>query len=73
MQKKGSLDRIRAKYPGYYQKKSPNWKKKKEVRDLAVKEKLHQIGTQTIGESIVVYSNTIDSIDKNINKLFKLL
>jgi len=34
---------------------------------------LHQIGTQTIGESIVVYSNTIDSIDKNINKLFKLL
>jgi hypothetical protein len=73
MQKKGSLDRLRAKYPGYYQKKSPNWKKEKEVRDLAVKEKVHQIGTRTISESIVVYSNTIDSMDKNINKLFKLL
>ena len=37
MQKKGSLDRIRAKYPGYYQK------------------------------------NAINSMDENINKLFKLL
>tara|TARA_R110000772_G_scaffold10164_4_gene32713 strand:- start:1708 stop:1929 length:222 start_codon:yes stop_codon:yes gene_type:complete len=73
MQKKGSLDRIRAKYPGYYQKKSPNWKKEKEVRDLAIKEKVCQISTQTINENIVAYSNTIDSMNKNINKLFKLL
>ena len=73
MQKKGSLDRIRAKYPGYYQKKSPNWKKEKEVRDLAIKEKVYQISTQTINENIVAYSNTIDSMNKNINKLFKLL
>jgi len=73
MQTKGSLDRIRAKYPGYYQKKSPNWKKEKEVRDLAIKEKMYQIGTQTTNENISAYSNAINSMDENINKLFKLL
>jgi hypothetical protein len=80
MQKKGSLDRIRAKYPGYYQKKSPNWKKEKEVRDLAIKEKMYQIGTQTTNvstqttnENISAYSIAINSMDENINKLFKLL
>tara|TARA_R110000787_G_scaffold19071_4_gene57638 strand:+ start:560 stop:781 length:222 start_codon:yes stop_codon:yes gene_type:complete len=73
MQTKGSLDRIRAKYPGYYQKKSPNWKKEKEVRDLAVKEKMYQIGTQTTNENISAYFNAINSMDENINKLFKLL
>lgn len=72
MQKKGSIDRLRAKYPGYYQKKSNNWKKEKEIRDLAIKKKAHQI-TQSTNEDFVAYFNSIDSMNKNIDKLFKLL
>ena len=71
MQKKGSLDRIRAKYPGYYQKKSSNWKKEKEIRDLSIKKNVSQTGLNC--RQFVAYSNAINSMDENINKLFKLL
>tara|TARA_B110000858_G_C17809803_1_gene480484 strand:+ start:6625 stop:6840 length:216 start_codon:yes stop_codon:yes gene_type:complete len=71
MQTKGSLDRIRAKYPGYYQKKSSNWKKEKEIRDLAIKKNVSQMGLNC--RQFVAYSNAINSMDENINKLFKLL
>ncbi len=71
MQKKGSLDRIRAKYPGYYQKKSSNWKKEKEIRDLSIKKNVSQMGLNC--RQFVDYSNAINSMDENINKLFKLL
>lgn len=71
MQKKGSLDRIRAKYPGYYQKKSSNWKKEKEIRDLSIKKNVSQ--TELNCRQFVAYSNAINSMDENINKLFKLL
>ena len=78
MQTKGSLDRIRAKYPGYYQKKSPNWKKEKEIRDLAIKKNVSQIAPRSANMGLncrqfVDYSNAINSMDENINKLFKLL
>ncbi len=71
MQKKGSLDRIRAKYPGYYQKKSSNWKKEKEIRDLSIKKNVSQMELNC--RQFVDYSNAINSMDENINKLFKLL
>lgn len=74
MQKKGSLDRIRAKYPGYYQKKSANWEREKEIKDLAiVKKTMTPVKIESLNKDIVAYSNAINSIDKNINKLFKLL
>lgn len=74
MQKKGSLDRIRAKYPGYYQKKSPNWEREKEIKDLAiVKKTMTPVKIESLNKNIVAYSNAINSMDKNINKLFKLL
>lgn len=77
MQKKGSLDRIKAKYPGYYQKKSSNWKKEKEIKDLVIKKNVSQINPHSRMElncrQFVDYSNAINSMDENINKLFKLL
>jgi|14_taG_2_1085336.scaffolds.fasta_scaffold00045_29 hypothetical protein len=74
MQKKGSLDKIRAKYPGYYQKKSANWKKEKEIKDLALSKKtISPVKIKSIDNNIVAYFNVIDNMDENINKLFKLL
>ena len=71
------IEDIKKQYPGYYQKKG-NWKKEKEIRDLAIKKNVSQIAPRNANMGLkcrqfVDYSNAINRIDENINKLFKLL
>ena len=65
MQKKGAVSKIKAKYSNYYQKKG-DWRSRKYKMDLKVYEKNLKIKK-------ILYTQAIDSMDENINKLFKLL
>ena len=76
------IEDIKKQYPGYYQKKG-NWKEKQiakriNSRDLAIKKNVYQIAPRNANMGLkcrqfVDYSNAINSMDENINKLFKLL